>query len=61
MTIMTLSGNNDKYGINVRQWCREHETYIEQHKGDTDPERLLAWHQEKPRWAVLLWYMVNVR
>jgi hypothetical protein len=46
---MALSGNNDKYGINIRQWCREHEEYIERHKDDADPERLLAWHQEKLR------------
>lgn len=41
----------DKYGINIEQYCRDHEKYIEKHlaAGD-DLLQLLNWHEKKLSW-----------
>ena len=38
---------SDKFGINMKQWCREHEAYLAAH--DASPE-LLALHLQKLGW-----------
>lgn len=41
--------DEDRYGIDVKKWAWEHEAYIKQHEGDTDPAELLQWHVIKTR------------
>lgn len=41
----------DRYGINIEQYCKEHEQYITEHmKAGDDPSGLLAWHEKKLAW-----------
>ena len=50
------SKRNGKYGINVRKWCKEHETYVEealQTAGDDGSlDDLLALHEKKLSWLM---------
>lgn len=39
--------NKDRFGINMKRWCREHEAYLAAH--EASPE-LLALHLQKLRW-----------
>ncbi|WP_314688750.1 hypothetical protein [uncultured Bifidobacterium sp.] len=40
----------DLFGINMRQWCRNHEEYLRLHVQNTDPRALLDWHMRKLSW-----------
>lgn len=45
-----------RYGINVRRWCREHESYLEEATlGDLtadERDRILAIHEKKLSWLM---------
>lgn len=40
----------DRFGINMRQWCHDHEEYLRLHAQDADPRALLDWHMRKLAW-----------
>lgn len=41
----------DKFGINIEKYCRDHEQYMDEHmKAGDDPAELLAWHEKKLSW-----------
>lgn len=41
----------DRYGINIEQYCKEHEQYITEHiKAEDNLSELLAWHEKKLAW-----------
>lgn len=42
---------DDKYGINVRKWCSEHEGWVRGEIAAGKPaERVLGWHEKKLLW-----------
>ena len=43
------NSKSDTFGINIRAWCKEHEKYIEDHKDNMNPNKLLRRHEEKLR------------
>ena len=47
---------NDRYGINIKKWCREHENYVEdamqKAATDEDAECLLKLHEKKLTWLM---------
>lgn len=51
MAIKEKGKRSDRFGINMEQWCREHEAAIQRalEQGD-DPARTLSWHEKKLAW-----------
>ncbi len=39
--------NKDRFGINMKRWCREHEAYLAAHEAS---QELLSLHLQKLRW-----------
>ena len=50
------SKRNDKYGINVKKWCKEHEAYVEDAlqtaEGDKSLDDLITLHEKKLSWLM---------
>lgn len=44
---MIANKRSDTFGINIRVWCQEHEKYIEDHKDNMNPNKLLRRHEDK--------------
>lgn len=46
-----MSDKNDTFGINIMQFCRDHEKYIDEKlmSGEVTADTL-SWHLEKLRW-----------
>jgi len=43
----------DRFGINMIRWCRDHERYLEEHlEAGDDPALLLAYHEKKLAWLM---------
>lgn len=43
--------SRDTFGINMKEYCRNHEQYIREHlSGGDDPAELLSWHVQKLSW-----------
>ncbi len=43
--------HEDTFGINVKKWCRAHETWVQnQLNTGRNPEEILLWHMKKIEW-----------
>lgn len=46
-----MTGQNNRFGINMIKYCKEHEEYIgEQLSSETDLKALLVYHNTKLQW-----------
>lgn len=41
---------SDRFGINIKQFCRDHETFIQKHLDADDPKELEQYHLMKLGW-----------
>ena len=48
-----MDSREDRFGINMTRWCREHERYIEEHlDAEDDSAELLEYHEKKLSWLM---------
>ncbi len=46
-----MSNQNDRFGVNMIKYCKQHEAYIQkQLSGDSDFAKLLDYHNKKIEW-----------